>query len=230
MSEGEYVEWKQWSAETFGRLRRSERRYYDWHVKRALGAHPCKTVLEVGFGNGAFLGYCKARGWKATGIEIEPQLRLRAQEAGFQVVADIGALPNTEQFDLIALFDVLEHVPSDQSIAFLKSLAAHLQPHGSMLVRVPNGDSPFGRVYQHGDLTHVTAFGQFKLDQLAKLCGLRVAAQGESPWNAQQYEGRTPRALLRGLVKSILTKLLNFAFYGWKVDLSGNLVVVLRRQ
>src|SRR5688572_31064921 len=36
----------------------------------------------------------------------------------------------------------------------------------------PNGDSPFGRLYQHGDLAHVATLGQFKIRQLATMAAL----------------------------------------------------------
>ena len=58
---------------------------------------------------------------------------------------------------------------------------------------------------------------------------MRMVAKGEAPWHAQQHEARTPRALVRGCTRYLLNRLLSFAYYGWKVDLSGNLVVVLKK-
>src|SRR5689334_17214144 len=67
-SDSDYLRWKGWSDERFGELTGRQRRYYDWHVKRALGGAPCDRVLEVGFGNGTFLHYCRNRRWHIVGI------------------------------------------------------------------------------------------------------------------------------------------------------------------
>lgn len=223
-----YLEWKEWSADRFGQLTSREKRYFKWHVQRALPSANNPVVLEIGFGNGAFLTFCRYLGWNVIGVEWERELCERARNAGFLVAANLSELPSKQQFDLIVLFDVLEHISADQLVDFTRTLADHLAPDGALLLRVPNGDSPFGRHHQHGDLTHVTTFGEFKLQQLARMCQLRVVVMGESPWNAQQHEGRTARAFFRWLVRRALDRLFGFAYYGRRVDLTANLVAVLK--
>jgi len=109
----------------------------------------------------------------------------------------------------------------------MRELRARLSPGGAVLLRVPNGDSPFGGRHQHGDLTHVTAFGEFKLRQLAQLAGLRLAAIGEAPWNAQRFEARNLRALLRAGVRRAIERIVAFAYFNRVVDLDSNLAAVL---
>jgi SAM-dependent methyltransferase len=223
-----YAEWKGWEASTFGRFTDCEARYYTWHVKRALEGRAPQRVLEIGFGNGAFLGFGRDRGWAMTGVELSPELRQRAEHAGFQTAADIDALAEGPGFDLVVLFDVLEHVEPDQLIAFVAKLRKCLMPDGAIVLRVPNGDSPFGRRHQHGDLTHRVAIGEFMLQQIAAACDMRVAAIGESSWRAQQHEPPNLRARWRSRLRKILNRLFGFAYFGGTVDLSPNLAAVLK--
>lgn len=223
-----YTEWKGWDETAFGRFNECEARYYQWHVNRAVDGRAIRRVLEVGFGNGTFLGFGRHRGWEMTGVEHSAELRVRAERAGYRTVADIDALTAEPPFDLVVLFDVLEHVEAEQLIAFVRKLRALLATDGALLLRVPNGDSPFGGRHQHGDLTHRVAIGEFMLRQVAAACDLRVTAIGESPWRAQQAESPTLRAWWRSQLRKLFNRVLGLAYYGGTVDLSTNLAAVLK--
>jgi hypothetical protein len=56
----------------------------------------------------------------------------------------------------------------------LRRIRALLAPEGRFVARFPNGDSPFGRIGQHGDPTHVTTMGRGKLVYLARDAGLQL--------------------------------------------------------
>lgn len=223
----QYVSWKGWEERGFGRFDANSKRYYGWHFDRVVAAGTCPRVLEIGFGNGGFLGYCLDRGCSAYGVEIDPALRERASQMGIGVAASVSELRADQQFDLVALFDVLEHIPGEALVGFLTGLVGHLAPAGRVLVRVPNGDSPFGRQFQHGDLTHVTAYGIGKLRQLAQLTGLEIVAVGEAPWNAQQDQTPGVRTFARTAVRKFLDRLFGFAYYRAHIDLDKNLTVVM---
>lgn len=51
------------------------------------------------------------------------------------VQADIYNLPNWKPFDLIGLFDVLEHLPDD--VKALKEIRKALKPGGKLILTVP---------------------------------------------------------------------------------------------
>lgn len=224
-----YAQWKGWDEAAFGRFNDCEARYYHWHVNRAIAGGAPRRVLEVGFGNGAFLGYGRNRGWEMTGIELSPELRARAQRAGYRTAPSVDALANEAPFDLVVLFDVVEHIEADHVIDFVGKLCALLTADGALLLRVPNGDSPFGGRHQHGDLTHRLAIGEIMLRQIAAACNLRVTAIGEAPWRAQQLEPPTLTAWWRYRLRKLLNRVLGFAYYGGTVDLSTNLTAVLKR-
>ena len=223
-----YSDWKKWEAGQFGRCHRSDARYFTWCIAQAdLLASPIR-VLEIGYGNGNFLGFCRSQGWHAVGIESNESLRDRARASDFQVHPDIEALPEGEPFDLIAAFDVMEHMPAQQAELLLASMKARLSTQGAIIVRVPNGDSPFGRIYQHGDRTHVETYGSEKLRQLCLPLGLGISQPGDAPWFAQQGHGRTPRSFLRAGLRRLFGWLIGFAYFGCRLDLSPNLLVVMK--
>jgi 2-polyprenyl-3-methyl-5-hydroxy-6-metoxy-1,4-benzoquinol methylase len=225
-----YAQWKGWDEAAFGRFNDCEARYYQWHVRRAISSGSARRVLEVGFGNGAFLGFGRDQGWDMTGFEISPELRARAERAGYRTAADIDALASEPPFDLVVLFDVLEHVEPDQLIDFVRKLRALLKADGALLLRVPNGDSPFGGRHQHGDLTHRVTIGAILLRQVAAACDLDLTAVGEAPWRAQQLEPPSLTAWWRYRLRKFFNRVLGFAYYGGTVDLSCNLTAVLKPQ
>lgn len=218
-----YADWKDWSAESFARYSRTNARYWRWHLQRAHPA-PLRSVLELGFGNGQFLGYLRDHGVQAVGVELQPLLCERAREAGFAAYTDVDAVPVQERFDLVAAFDVIEHIEPAALPALLRQIKGRLAPGGVVLLRFPNGQSPFGREYQYGDWTHVSVLGADKLAHVARLCGLRVVRWGEWPWWRESFN---PVRLLRGVVQALLGGAIAFGFRIDSRNLSKNMVVVL---
>ena len=226
----DYLEWKQWEAVAFGQCSNQAAKYLFWHVHRALPNMPANAnVLEVGFGNGQFLAFCRSHGLAVTGVEVNKQLVNRARSSGYRAAESVEQTLDVGPFDLIVAFDVLEHLDASAVGSFFGSLQTSLAEGGCLLVRVPNGDSPFGRRHQHGDLTHVSTFGEFKIRQLAQMWNLLVVAVGESPWYIDEFERPSAKAMVRGLLKKLIELLFGFVFYKQRVCLDANLVVVLRK-
>lgn len=172
-----YVAWKGWVDETpFGHLAAGEASYFADELRDVLprGAKS-PEVLEVGFGNGAFLAFCRSRGWNVTGTELDPQLVQAGKDAGF-LVHPPEALSELadHSFDLIAVFDVLEHIEQQRIVGLLSLLASKLRPGGSMIFRFPNADSWLGNPLQNGDPTHVTQIGYLKMTYFALHANLEV--------------------------------------------------------
>ena len=182
MSEGpattdSYSQWKGWVTDgSFGRLARGDADYFTRELREAVGTHrTVADVLEVGFGDGVFLSYARDRGWKVVGTELSEVQVAAAREAGFDAHGpDHVATMPTESIDLIVAFDVLEHIPQDAIIEFLQSLTDRLRPGGRILLRYPNADSWLSNPLQHGDPTHVTQIGYYKMTYFAESAGLRI--------------------------------------------------------
>lgn len=222
----DYTEWKQWHDAGFAQCSRGEARYFAWHLARCHPT-PVRTALELGYGNGNFLGFARQRGISVVGVETQAALRQRASAAGIENHASIDALAADRQFDLVVAFDVFEHVEQAALPGLLRQLAGHLAADGVLLCRVPNGESPFGRYFQHGDLTHVTTLGLSKFTQLASITGLAVLCHGELPW---YRSARNPKRLLRAALRALAEHGLAFAYHWDAAVLAPNLVVALRRS
>ena len=95
-------------------------------------------VLEAGCGTGGNLAML-ARYGQLDAFEYDADARLAAAAKGIVPVAE-GALPDgvpapDGAYDLIALFDVLEHIEDDR--ASLVTLGAKMAPGGRILISVP---------------------------------------------------------------------------------------------
>lgn len=101
---------------------------------------PNARILEIGCGTGGNLEMLAAFG-KVRGMEMDAAAReLAAQKSQNRVEIRAGACPNDipfagEQFDLICLFDVLEHIAEDEET--LSALHGLLAPGGKLLITVP---------------------------------------------------------------------------------------------
>ena len=162
-----YIEWKKWSEENFGRVGPGTRFYFGQIFKRGLKKN--SKILEIGFGNGEMLGYFRAKGHEIIGVELNDALMSRAKILGYTAYAgavwDIPKL-QTEKFDLIAAFSVVEHMYYDDLSAFFSWTRKHLNDGGKLYLRFPEGASPFGLAYQNGDFTHVTSLTKLKIEAL----------------------------------------------------------------
>ena len=172
-----YLDWKDWKDEAFGRFDRLEARYFA--DETGIAALPGARVLEIGFGNGPFIGWAKSVGADVFGVELNAALVARAraflgERRAFQGLDDAGLAELAGTFSYVVAFDVIEHIPQDVLPHFLARIRMLLASEGRIFLRFPNGDSPFGRLYQHADPTHVTTIGGEKLRYFARQSGLTV--------------------------------------------------------
>lgn len=103
-------------------------------------------VLEVGCGPGFMLDALRRHGWRVMGVErTEATARQARERFGLEVVAgDVEAVPRHRLFDLVVMFQVLEHMPAPHHV--LEACAARLKPGGRLIVAVPNAASWQARV------------------------------------------------------------------------------------
>ncbi len=107
-------------------------------LSQYLADKPLQHILEIGAGTGGNLEMLSRFG-KLSATEMNDEAR-RIANTRTQVVVHPGALPNAlptfaQKFNLICLFDVLEHVEDDT--ASLRAIRELLTPDGVILLTVP---------------------------------------------------------------------------------------------
>ncbi len=106
-----------------------------------------KRVLDVGCGDGGFVAALADRGAACVGVDIKdfhwaphPKVKyIRADVRSPDATEHLG-----QDFDLIVLRDVIEHIPLDVKKDFLLSLKRLARPDGRLFIAFPPYYSPFG--------------------------------------------------------------------------------------
>jgi SAM-dependent methyltransferase len=116
---------------------------YQKGLRKIQSYFPNKTtkelkLLDIGCGFGAFLSFANQAGFDVTGVEIDKKIAQAARENGFVVYDDFLenlALPDNS-FDVITLWDVIEHVPDPVSL--LTECHRLLRPGGVLFYHTGN--------------------------------------------------------------------------------------------
>lgn len=127
-------------------------------------------VLEVGCGTGALRAQVESvTNWTIDGTDLDLGALSRAKPGrGKMMYYDIceEREPYLEAYDIVILFDVLEHIHDTQ--LFLSSLLRHLKPQGFLLLNVPalqtlysNYDEIVGHVRRYNKKTLSDEFKNF---------------------------------------------------------------------
>ena len=113
-------------------------RVIDWCARRFVRA-PVRRALEVGCGTGNVLRVLQ-RVWpdaRIIGMELfEDGLRFaRARSSAALVCGRVEQMPFAASFDVVGMFDVLEHIPDD--VTALKHIHERMHGQSRLLVTVP---------------------------------------------------------------------------------------------
>ena len=117
---------------------------YATYATRLLAAYGAGIrALDVGASGGFFLQELEVRGAVKENLrtlEVDPTYQALTEEYfGYQgVIANIETYSPSERFDVVTLFDVLEHV--DDFWLALENIHAMLAPEGRLILKLPNAN------------------------------------------------------------------------------------------
>jgi 2-polyprenyl-3-methyl-5-hydroxy-6-metoxy-1,4-benzoquinol methylase len=97
------------------------------------------SVLDVGSGPGQFSVHCKGQ---YKGVDTNPGAVAEAKRHGRNVAQEQLEDQPAETFDVVAAFQVLEHVPDPEQ--FFAELARCVAPGGKLIVSTPDLEGPMG--------------------------------------------------------------------------------------
>lgn len=113
-----------------------------------LPFRPGGRLLDVGCGSGASLRFMQELGWRAEGVDFDPQAARNAAAKGVQVhLGELSAqrFPD-DAFDAVTMSHFIEHV--HDPLALLRECHRILKPGGRLVVVTPNGASFGHRIYR----------------------------------------------------------------------------------
>lgn len=152
------------------------------------------SVLDVGGGTGWLLSLVRGlspRVVQTHEVDIVESVRGPAEAAGHQFHAvRIEEFETTQQFDLIIMLNLIEHVADPPAV--LRALSRLVSPRGLILIKTPNTDTLDRRLFQNRNWggfhcpRHWVLFNMKGLSRLAERCGLEVVqskyTQGGPQW------------------------------------------------
>ena len=147
-------------------------------------------LLDIGTGLGFFLTQARRTGWEVEGLELSERLARYARQT-LKLPVQVGTLHGASftkaHYDVITLWDVMEHLPNPKGV--LLRIRDLLVPRGVVVIRTPLCDSliprtldllyrlSFGRVrfgFEKLFKEHLFHFSERGLRQLVEGCGFRI--------------------------------------------------------
>ena len=195
-----------------------------------LPPSPDAVILDVGpgFGNIIQLLHDKCGYKNVNGIDISPEVVSVCNTilpGSTKLVADTVQFLNDhkEEFALILLLHVIEHVPKTEVLPFLRAIHTALKTGGRVILEVPNSAHPVtGINMRYADFTHHVGFTDRSLEFVmlsagfSDVCLYGCKVPRESVARGIQRAGQDMVEMLLGLIvrlymptkPSILTSIL----------------------
>ena len=223
-------------------LRNHLERRYRRQLRRIVRSKPSGKLLDVGCSIGLFVNQANLMGFRAEGVELNSACAAYgARTFGVTIHASLPepAFSAEDAYDVVTLFDVLEHVPDPHR--FLVEIRRLLKPDGLLVVQTPNLDSLMAALLRGkwGWLSppdHLYHFSATSLPPLVGKAGFRI--KGLYSWEpAGAFAGslleaivpaRFPGNLVRKLIRfsRVIAITIFVVQFSWCRKLKGGLVVV----
>jgi SAM-dependent methyltransferase len=133
-------------------------------------------VLDVGCGQGQLIRLLREHGYtRVSGFDVSAEQVALAHELGTGDVTLGDLFEHAERYpgcyDAVIALDVVEHFDRPQVQGVFQALSDLLKPGGVLVLRTPNGSSPYAGRYLYSDLTHGVIFTERSLRQIGAVTG-----------------------------------------------------------
>ena len=189
---------------------------------------PPAKCLDVGCGNGEFLSAAQEAGYKSFGIDISPAAVKHCLKRGLEAQqGDFTKFSPKEPFDLITMWDVIEHLPEPRK--FIAQAYSLLKPGGYLLIKTPFVSLLSLQIVKaiprlSGTLTqapgHIQFFNSNSMHTLLKECGFNELYWMES----RSMRSVSPNRSLKFKISRLIKKLIH------KFGKDGNLYLLAKKQ
>ena len=201
---------------------------YDRLVLPKLPANRSARIVELACGHGAFLAWAGMHGFKdLLGVDSSPAQVSAARAAGVNaeevdISVWLAAQAPSSVAALVAI-DLIEHLPKDDFMTLLAEASRVLVPGGSLILRYPNGDSPFVGLNLFNDITHVWTYTSNCVETLSRMHHFSSARFADEGWRVARDHrwlklplGRICESLLGSLVRmAAREKVTSFSPNAW---------------
>jgi len=224
-----YVAWKKWEPSESTSIfvtQAYEAEFSNISIKSDA------KILEIGFGDGRFLSWAKKKGYFCIGTEVIDELVSSSLSKGYEVyLGSISDLPNEYlgKFDLICMWDVMEHMEKQALPLFFKKASDLLKKGGKIIIRVPNGSSPFSRHIQYGDFTHNTVISDRIIEQLANPHGMILYNTSNSYRSITTGNKSGFKKYIGYICRDFIEIIIGYLYFGKRVPLDPVITVILKK-
>ena len=165
-----------------------------------------KSILEIGCGAGEFLQKIFSGVEYSLGLDFNETALTSARQKGLNVRNEnIENLKDS--FDMIVLFEVLEHLESPYDI--MTTIESKLNPGGILIIAVPNPDGylkDMGVVLLDMPPHHNTGWKKETFDYLAQKLGMQILSYETEPLRYVHYQGLLSTLIQQGSKSFLLKK------------------------
>ena len=128
-------------------------------------------ILELGCGMGFCLMMLRDLGYnRIEGIDSDPEQVKFCQEKKLPVIRTINSQnyldQHGESYDLVLAMDLIEHIPHEDQMDYVRTIGRSLKKGGVLICTVPNASSPLAFRYRYNDWTHHSSFTESSLSYL----------------------------------------------------------------
>ncbi len=199
---------------SFGEEKQAEFKFkqFELNYQKYFPSNKNSKILDIGIGRGEMLSCFEKWGYKNyLGIDISPSTIKFCKSIGLncELAEDTNLYlrNNKDAFELITLIDVLEHIPREDVVTFLRDINNALKKGGVLIIQVPNLQAPDGQLQMYNDITHMVGYIEHSLQQV-------LITAGFSKFHFQGFEvitGINMKCFINKLLRIIYWKTVRFS-------------------